>query len=612
MGLSFDVDLSNFHIDAHPVCQVLMDMVASSEKHRATIYVKRAHLAKFWERWVASLNTPFLAVLAQMNSNTSENYLLNPLLADLVPSNRFPSAEIAATPQNENDDGAQPKNVLFCSKVDDQKLAAFRSLSWKYVQDVMRETETGICRDCQRVFCVSPHVIDKRYRAFLDASNRLKNTRCATGQPQQSATCAPVATTYLRKKRQKQKNNRYTFAPESTIRWACCDRCGLWRTLPGCSSAEYEALQKLRYWTCSMNRWDPAQALCFAEQAQRDNSQQLSSNRLFWVQCVDCRKWRAVPQCSSEMHGLFQDTSRWVCSMNSWDPLHASCSSQENVELYSCENFFHISLSDKTYPSSEESLFSSPCLSSPTNSPSCTVSPLTEPKAKLQCLYEPPEKFSVSSDQSWHLSNSLFLPSAIVTSYRQALQQQFTQFVVATKNETSAALSLTSYTLNENVEHAANAYRDSVANKKLVAFLKQDTPNWLVAQDATQVTERHQPLAPELLHRMVSRCASPLLQKLESTHLELALWLTKRKQSRKRNPSRPSTTIANECLSVPQKTQLFQHMATALDIRWKIELEEQKRLQEEYKWCVCASGKRRQRYKLPLLRPSLHAMHDAA
>jgi hypothetical protein len=45
--------------------------------------------------------------------------------------------------------------------------------------------------------------------------------------------------------------------------WVQCDRCELWRNLPGCTKKEYEEIQRSRLWTCDMNRWDASQALCF-------------------------------------------------------------------------------------------------------------------------------------------------------------------------------------------------------------------------------------------------------------------------------------------------------------------------------------------------------------
>lgn len=44
--------------------------------------------------------------------------------------------------------------------------------------------------------------------------------------------------------------------------WVQCDRCQQWRNLPGCTKQEYEEVQAMKRWICSMNRWDPLRANC--------------------------------------------------------------------------------------------------------------------------------------------------------------------------------------------------------------------------------------------------------------------------------------------------------------------------------------------------------------
>ncbi|KAK9092363.1 hypothetical protein Syun_027274 [Stephania yunnanensis] len=55
------------------------------------------------------------------------------------------------------------------------------------------------------------------------------------------------------------------------------------------------------------------------------------SEKIQWVQCEDCSKWRKLP-----LGSLLP--SRWTCSDNSWDPKRSSCSSEEEMTTEQIEN----------------------------------------------------------------------------------------------------------------------------------------------------------------------------------------------------------------------------------------------------------------------------------
>lgn len=57
--------------------------------------------------------------------------------------------------------------------------------------------------------------------------------------------------------------------------WVQCDTCQQWRNLPGCTKKEYERVQAMKRWTCSMNIWDPLRASC----AQPEEGVDASSSR---------------------------------------------------------------------------------------------------------------------------------------------------------------------------------------------------------------------------------------------------------------------------------------------------------------------------------------------
>lgn len=49
-----------------------------------------------------------------------------------------------------------------------------------------------------------------------------------------------------------------------------------------------------------------------------------------WVQCDSCTKWRKLPSRKDPLHpGTLPD--KWICSMNSWAPVQASCSAAEET-----------------------------------------------------------------------------------------------------------------------------------------------------------------------------------------------------------------------------------------------------------------------------------------
>lgn len=58
-------------------------------------------------------------------------------------------------------------------------------------------------------------------------------------------------------------------------KWVQCDECQQWRSLPGCTPEEYQQVQSLDRWFCTMNVWDKEKACCeFPEEIEEEIQQQ--------------------------------------------------------------------------------------------------------------------------------------------------------------------------------------------------------------------------------------------------------------------------------------------------------------------------------------------------
>ena len=142
-----------------------------------------------------------------------------------------------------------------------------------------------------------------------------------------------------------------------------CDRCQKWRRVPG--SVDVEALPE--QWYCEMNQWDARHNSCHAPEETEEAGEVEAANLAAaaaaaaaaanqarggggggkprrpeggggggkqkvwnWVQCErrQCRKWRRLPM------NVDPETlpDRWECSMNTWDPPHASCQAPEEQD----------------------------------------------------------------------------------------------------------------------------------------------------------------------------------------------------------------------------------------------------------------------------------------
>ena len=153
-----------------------------------------------------------------------------------------------------------------------------------------------------------------------------------------------------------------TAAEQAALQWACCDRCGKWRSLP--SHVQMDSLPE--QWYCSMNLWDDRFNDCSIEEEVVDDADESvdldedddtdrmggsdvesSSHRkgffrpgssprgsssalekVNWVQCNKCTKWRKVP-------GVIDVDSLpdvWQCSMNTWAPAFARCGAKEETD----------------------------------------------------------------------------------------------------------------------------------------------------------------------------------------------------------------------------------------------------------------------------------------
>lgn len=62
----------------------------------------------------------------------------------------------------------------------------------------------------------------------------------------------------------------------------------------------------------------------------------LPGDQRCWVQCDQCQRWRNLPGCTKEEYQEVQAMKRWICSMNRWDALRASC---EQPEEEVCDTF---------------------------------------------------------------------------------------------------------------------------------------------------------------------------------------------------------------------------------------------------------------------------------
>ena len=169
---------------------------------------------------------------------------------------------------------------------------------------------------------------------------------------------------------------------EEEMPWVLCDLCGKWRRLP--SHVDTNKLPEK--WYCSMNKWDNDYNSCDkveqqipavessqaggslkqeGELIQEDNIKSATKRgrkkpssgedfnesedelgglkkkgrssttsnptlleRVNWVQCNRCTKWRKVPL-SIAMENL---PDKWYCTMNTWDLAYAKCNVKEEVD----------------------------------------------------------------------------------------------------------------------------------------------------------------------------------------------------------------------------------------------------------------------------------------
>lgn len=387
-----------------------------------------------------------------------------------------------------------------------------------------------------------------------------------------------------------------------------------------------------------MNRWDALQATCHSSQGLTERHQALADT-LFWAQCENCNKWRSLPGCSVEAYQTVQQAAVWVCSMNRWDPLRASCSAPEQANLDSSSNVQHVTVS-RTKQDYPLPLYPSPVLPNltPTGSasdPFCVshASELTTTTSnerhrgslkqadpnETNSLHQSSSLDSLRQDRNAAQKcspNVLFLPYAIASRHKTTLVELydthlFNQPYPYLDKESSSILSVMTY--NPTMPASEREQLDVLAQQKLKSFLGVDysillqhsgqPPNSFEQQAANQ-----QPADTGVLARMVTRCRAPLLQQLECAHLEVGLWLSRRKRSRQRvGPKRVIGGVnATASSSVQTKVQLYTSLAEALDLRWKLELQEQTRLKREGKWCTCNPQERCRGVgsKVPVVYPS--------
>lgn len=147
-----------------------------------------------------------------------------------------------------------------------------------------------------------------------------------------------------------------TAAEQAALQWIACDRCGKWRTLP--SHVDMDALPE--QWYCEMNLWDNFYNDCAvdeevvedpvddgsnaddadgelgADDAQgsyregpgsRNMSANVAVEKVNWVQCNKCTKWRKAPG-AVDVDSL---PDVWQCSMNTWAPAFARCTAREEL-----------------------------------------------------------------------------------------------------------------------------------------------------------------------------------------------------------------------------------------------------------------------------------------
>eukprot|EP00898_Chlorokybus_atmophyticus_P006721 jgi/Chlat1/704/Chrsp104S01209 len=196
----------------------------------------------------------------------------------------------------------------------------------------------------------------KKHTASLSVSAGGDSTGAAASR-QRPATC-----TYALRVRGESSRSRRAHSGDVDVKtkhasqggiWVQCDRrtCGKWRRLPcGVDASELPAI-----WFCEMNVWDEDHNSCakpdmYPRSRRRrrrgrrrrktttsgggsdTNSEDEWGSK--WVQCDNkaCRKWRRLP--SHVEDGALPD--HWTCSLNVWDPEHATCETAE--ENYSSED----------------------------------------------------------------------------------------------------------------------------------------------------------------------------------------------------------------------------------------------------------------------------------
>ena len=64
-----------------------------------------------------------------------------------------------------------------------------------------------------------------------------------------------------------------------------------------------------------------------ADSSSDESSQNVAPTTVQWVQCDQCEKWRKAP---ADITATLADT--WHCSLNTWDPAHASCDAPEESQ----------------------------------------------------------------------------------------------------------------------------------------------------------------------------------------------------------------------------------------------------------------------------------------
>ena len=135
-------------------------------------------------------------------------------------------------------------------------------------------------------------------------------------------------------------------ATKDEDKWACCESCEKWRRLP--SHVDVDALPEK--WYCRMNHWDPQRNHCGAEQEddtassaaadagcehqssggapkpKQPNQYTIRRERLEWVQCDECNRWRRIPESA-----IPPGKDMWFCRMNRWDKKYDHCGAPEEA-----------------------------------------------------------------------------------------------------------------------------------------------------------------------------------------------------------------------------------------------------------------------------------------